>query len=871
MFTDRYHHRKAWSTGFSLALFALAGNGALAQGADSDEALEEIVVTGTMIQGIDPVGSNVIGLDEQDIEATGVNSATDLLRKVPQMADFNTVPPPAGQGSIPFSPPVLRGVGGLSGMSTLVLLDGHRIIPVGPGHNWIDTQMIPAAHLERTEIIPDGGSSIYGSDAVAGVINFITKKNIEGPSVLGRYGMGKGDYDTLDLTASFGHTWDDGSLVLSYTYADREALLGKDLGYIDDDQSDVGGEDARTTQCSPGNVAVTEGDPPVTTVYPLPGNTPGAPNRCSTSDYASYYPAEERHSLFATLQQDIGSKSSLEVLAYYSKRDSTEYNTIEALRRSGDITDANPYFTSFQGETAHTVDFSYEDAWGKGRELPSEYDAFQLMPTLSVDLNNDWSMRVSLNYGKSESLFLNYDINASAQADALAGTTIATALNPYDPAASDPAVLAAIGDFLTDAQDTTQDMTEARVVFNGTLGDLGGGELRVAGGVETRTEGYDRKTLTGTRSSGFEDIANIDRRVNSIFAEVYLPLSDTFELSLAARYDDYDDVGNTTNPKVGITWQATDAVTVRGSWGTSFHAPALADLGARQEYQIIPVSPFRAADSPFFPDFFRPTIIFAGAAEGIKPETAETFSIGVDFEITSELRLGVTYWDLLYEERMDQNAGFFFGPEYYTDPINFPFFIRDPADAQEIRDTFGDHPVAGFPDLETVFFIFGQPYVVTNQNKMNMGSYDLSGLDFGLQYAADAGNGSLDASLSGTYLLNRKKEQLQGSGFVDTLKYGDFNSGVSKLNLSASLGWGSGPLYVSGTAYYRGGSDVGSTSIDSYTTIGLFGSYDLNDVWALTLNMDNALDEDPPFRISNTGVAYLNTGRVTTLGVKAQF
>jgi iron complex outermembrane receptor protein len=466
---------------------------------------------------------------------------------------------------------------------------------------------------------------------------------------------------------------------------------------------------------------------------------------------------------------------------------------------------------------------------------------------------------------------MNWALNASEQEAALAGTTQATALNPYDPASSDSSVLDAIADYLNLAQDTDQDMFEVRVVIDGALGSMGGGDIRVAAGLETREEGYHRKTLTGPLATGFSTAADVDRRVNSIFAEAYLPVTETLELSLAARYDDYDDVGDTTNPKIGVTWQPSDAVSIRGSWGTSFHAPSLADIGAPLLYEFIPVSPFREADSPFFPDFFRPTILFSGAAEGLKPEEAETFSIGGDFQIGPDLMLSVTYWDLLYEDRMDQNASFFFTPAYYEDPVNADFFIRDPASPQEIRDTFGDHPVAGFPSLEVLWAVFGQPYVVSNQNKMNMGSYDLSGLDFSLDYSTDLGGGALDASLSGTYLLKRDKEQLQGSGFTDTLEVGDFARETAKLNLVASLGWGNDAAYVSGTVYHRGSADVGSESIDSFTTLDLYGSYYLNDTWSLMATVENALDEEPPFRISDYGVAFLNKGRVITLGVKAEF
>ena len=159
---------------------------------EDEEDVEVISVTGTLIEGVNPVGSNVIGLNQEKIIEQGVTSATDLLRRIPQMADFNAVPENTLTASIPFEPPQIRGIGGLSGMATLVMLGGNRLVPVGP-MNWVDSSMIPASLLERVEVIPDGGSSIYGSDAVAGVINFIPKKDMEGGELSVQYGMGAGD------------------------------------------------------------------------------------------------------------------------------------------------------------------------------------------------------------------------------------------------------------------------------------------------------------------------------------------------------------------------------------------------------------------------------------------------------------------------------------------------------------------------------------------------------------------------------------------------------------------------------------------------------------------------------------------------------
>lgn len=829
------------------------------------EEIQEVVVTGTLIKGTAPAGSPVISMTAAEVEAIGATNATELMRRLPQAGDFNSVPQPTTTSSIPYSPVQLRGIGGLSGMATLILLDGKRIVPTATGMNWIDTQMIPAGIIDRVEVITDGGSSTYGSDAVAGVVNFITKREQDGLTLDGTYGFGEGDSSQWDAGITYGGEVGGGTFVLSYAYSDRSDLLGGDLGYLVEDKTASGGQDNRSISCAPGTISAND------TTYALPSLAPGSVNYCSAFDELSYYPEEQRHSLFGTLSLPFSENVSLDVNAFWSRREAGVQDPDNA-RSSGTINSTNPYFSAIDGETSQDVAFSYEDAFGI-RKNPSVYKAWQLTPTLNVNFTQNWSARFELNHGESDSNFVEHTIFGAAQAAALAGTTLATALNPYDPAASDPAILAAIADG-RNRENSHQELSEARIVLNGSLFDMPAGEAKIAFGAEYRREVYDHLAETGTGSAPtVSGETSLDRAITSVYAELFVPVTEHFRASLSARYDDYDDVGSTTNPKIGLTYEPAEWVSLRGSWGTAFHAPSLADLAAPLGYQLfLPISPFREADSPFFPDFFMPSFLLAGAAPGITPEEATTWSFGADFKPTENLRFAVTYWNLEYTERIDQNAGFFFGPGYYSDPANAPYFILKPETPDEIRNFFGEFPVMGFPDLEAMFAIFGSPYVVSDQRKQNLGALKLDGIDLTLAYSHDAGGGSLYTNLNGTYLLSREKENVRGSGFVETLDFGDFNSPISPLNISGTLGWRRGPFDASTTIYHRSSADVGAETIDSFTTVALFAAYDLTDNIRATLNVDNLFGEEPPLRPSViNGVAYINAGRIIKLGARIKF
>lgn len=873
MYKTMPHHKLSLAVmaGLSVSLSASA----IAQDTqtEEEEEFEVIAVTGTLIEGVNPVGSNVIGLNQEKIIEQGVTSATDLLRRIPQMADFNAVPENTLSSSIPFEPPQIRGIGGLSGMATLVMLNGNRLVPVGPV-NWVDSSMIPASLLERVEVIPDGGSSIYGSDAVAGVINFIPKKDMEGGELSVQYGMGAGDFDRLDLSGGFGTSWDKGTLVTAFSYGDRSPMYGRDQDFIRDNLTAEGGADYRSTSCNPGNILLDN------TLYGLPGADASSPNYCSAYDAQSYYPEEERYSIFANLTQELSDSLSVDVLAYYSRRDATDYDPAD-VRASATITADNPDFVSVGDETSNTVSFSYSDVWGESGANPSMYEQWQITPSLTWQITDTWKLKSTVNYGKSNSYYHDFRINADAQLAALSASSPDAALNPYNISATNPSVLAAIKDSVDDTS-TDQELAEIKFIANGDLMEFAGGIMRAAIGTEFRRESYFQTVNSGpVGNPATSSVRDIDRNVKSVFGEIYIPLvgSDNMmpgiqhlDVSISGRYDDYNDVGSSTNPKIAVTWNPMDDLTVRGTWGTSFHAPALADLVAPQSYELfLPISPLRASDSPFVPDFFKPSFLLGGASDGIAPETAETMSLGTDWYATDSLKLSLTYWSINYEDRLDQNAGFFFGPGYYDDPVNDDFYILNPASADEVIAQFGEFPAQGFPSLEAMFAIFGAPYVVSDQRKDNMGAYELNGIDYSLQYYHDTDFGELDFSLSGTYVMNRDKENVQGAGFSDTLALGDFNEPISAFNSVATLGLRQDDWYVSGTVFHRGGADVGEESIDSYTTLSLFATYNYTMDTQVTFNVDNVTDEAPPFRLIDEGVAYKAMGRFFSVGLKTRF
>src|SRR5258708_7464805 len=148
------------------------------------------------------------------------------------------------------------------------LLVGAGVLQTFP-----DPTIIPPGILERVEVTPGGGSSIYGSDAIGGVINFVTRRKFDGVEATGHYGVAD-NYTTYDANLTVGHGWSGGSALLSYAYARHDDLLGANRDYATSNHTAQGGSDLRNTACSPGNITI--GATPLA----LPRRVGGTPDPC---------------------------------------------------------------------------------------------------------------------------------------------------------------------------------------------------------------------------------------------------------------------------------------------------------------------------------------------------------------------------------------------------------------------------------------------------------------------------------------------------------------------------------------------------------------------------------------------------------------
>jgi len=855
-----------------------AEDGAAATGARTDKALlEEITITastGTLIRGVAPTGTNTIGLDRNAIAELAPTSTNDLLANVAQVTNmFNTAPTPGATIGLPFNRPNIRQLGASGGSTTLLLLNGHRMVSSGVLQTSPDASVIAPAVLDRVEIVPDGGSSIYGSDAIGGVINFLTRREVEGVELSAQQGFGD-HYDSTDINLTAGTQWDKGSAYLSYNYTDNDETLGRDLDWVYQDHSPRGDTDFRVLFCNPGTITAAGQN------YRMQDSAPGE-NRCDETDVLSVFPKATNDRVFGTVEQALSDTLVFDMTGYFSDRKTVTSGMGAAngtgVRGMGTITAANPYFRPIATETSQSVNFNYSEVFGDALDSTVKLDAWMLTPRLLWEFSDDWRLSTSVNYGQSTNKVENEQISSAAETAALAGTTPDTALNPYDVAQTHPQVLDAIRDFMLYGS-ADQSLLQVRSVADGTAYALPTGDVKLALGVEYMEEDIDARQGEGPADNLQLFSAGDSRDIGSVFGEVIVPIMNgnagLLDLSLSARYDDYSDVGSTTNPKVGLSYHPIDELTLRGNWGTSFHAPSLADMGDSVDSRVttLPISPLLAPGANPL-DFLRPTWIIAGGNPDLKPEEADTFSFGFDWLPTSErldgLSVSATYYHVDFTDQLTLPP--FLEPGFFENASFQEFYIVNPT-LEQVQDIAGGMRVENGTDVESQYAA-APPYILFDARRTNLGSVKVDGIDFDVHYATPVRDAVLLAGVAGSYALDRDERPADGAATENGLEYG-----VSRLQLVAQLGWSRGPASANLRVNHNSGYDADpQVKVHGFTTTNLFAAYVFEGSgWrgdtTVSVNVDNLLDVEPPYYNNITGFANGSTlGRVVYLGIAQKF
>jgi len=863
--------------------------------AQSDASDEEIVVTGTLIRGIAPGGSQSIAIDQTKIATIGAVNTSELLSNVPQAGTFLAYAAIRGAFGVNISVnrPTLRYLGntGSSSASTLVLVDGHRLPGMGVRQSSMDLDAISPNSVERIDVITDGGSSTYGSDAIGGVINFITRKSFDGVEAKGSYGFAD-NYNQYNASIIAGKTFGNVSAYVAYDFSKHDGLVGLDRDFSQN--RDWVNSVPVDVACAVGSVRATVSG--VTTTYALPGLAPGLGNRCDNSEYASLYPAEEKHSVLASLVVDTGGPVSFAVKAYYVQRTNNSTSGPLALASGVTLRNTSPFFIALPGAPPSELFFvNLAPLYGNFSPQDSSLESYGITPSVKWDIGSAWQMNAMFNYGIGKAKVLAQSLNAAEI------TTAATA-NAFDPVnLSSPVnapALARARDWFSFGR-AKHDLVNARAIFDGPLFELPAGKVRAAFGTEYLRESFAGWSVPGSALTAAQIGVLVDRKkdreVKSVFGELNVPLMGggsglgELSVSLSGRYDHYSDFGGTFNPKIGVNFAPVDWLKLRGNWGTAFQAAGislLADPAPSFNITSQLVRPNAKAGLPITATRTN-VITFSGADLPVDPQKAKTWSLGFDIKppVLEGFSAGLTYYSLDFKDIISTPS--LVSPRLYIDYLD-RIVTYDAGDAalkaffdQLVASggTGGAQALASLPNGD-----FSSVYSIADGRSSNFTRILTTGLDFYARMRQETGFGDVFADVSGNYILTFKQQASAAAPIVSTLELD-----TTKLRMQTTLGTNVGNLLAQVVWNHSQGYNITPTAtnlqqshVDSFNVFNLFLQYKVpgesriaKDL-TLSLNVDNLFDQDPPlFRGQATtfnGFANgFTLGRLVRLGVSKRF
>lgn len=727
--------------------------------------LDEVVVTGSHIRGVTP-SSPVIEISRDEIDRSGYTSLPDLLRSLPQNFAGGSSPQTAtgsaggnaNNGSFGGgSAPNLRGLGATS---TLTLIDGHRLAQ-DTDAGAVDITAIPLDAIERIEVITDGASAAYGSDAVAGVVNIILRTPYDGAkgTISSGYATDGGGLDKR-ASVSAGKTWDGGGVLGTFEHESQDGVLASQRDF---------------TQ----------------TVY--------APY--------TLLPATNRNSYFLSSKQSLISGLTASFEGFYTSRG------------------AQFFSTETPGVTA---------------DIPSAVKSYGGTGEVRAALPLDWVVSLDGTFGNQR-----------------------TYEPVYISTVAEPSSTYAYADY------TTGSTREVEISADGPLFKAPGGFARLAIGGGHRHEGFDDALLfPGGLST---PVGSGSRNVNYGFGELAVPViaprgdghAGSLDVNVSGRLEHYSDFGGAAVPKLGARYYLTQALTIRGDWGRSFHAPTLFQVYAP------PAVSLQTFADPNSPKGVSPALLQSGGNPGLRPERATSWTLGTDYkpDWLPGSQLQATYFNIAYRDRISQITDTL---SALANPLDAPYVTLSPSAAQQqalIAQAGG-----------VLTNLTGAPYdpasvaAIVDFRNINIAQQNIEGVDLLFDKKSRLSAFDLDNFVNGTYLQLRNRitdlqpeQELAGTVF-----------NPPRLRLRGGATVARAGLSVTGTVNYIGPESnnlvTGSPDVASWTTIDAQVAYVVASGplsgFRVSLSAINLLDRNPPYLQYNayrTGFNF-DEANVTPLG-----
>ena len=886
-----------------ISVMCVAGP-ALAQ-QTAPQKLEKVEITGSSIKRVQDEGAQPIQIiSKADIDRAGITSAEQLVATISANgtgADnlSSNVGIQLGTTDRNNNGNTSANLRGLGASSTLVLLNGRRISTHGAKANAVDLNSIPLAAVQRVEVLKDGASAIYGTDAIGGVINFILRKDFTGVELTAFADITQhpgGDLHRGSILAGKGDLAKDGFNVMASLTVDKQYRLSGPQRSFANGYQPARGLSPDTT----GTPFATQTGVAGTAIglrYTLPSTgtqtynranllsfqgkcdsvptmsqyqsalwaSPGFANACAY-DYGGsevLIQPVERTNLVSrgTLQLNANHAAFVEVVA--SRTEAQKLFEPYQITTTGSLLGAaypvgKPFYqnlSAFIPSFNATLPIAYR--WRCNdcglRTVETTTDNYRLLTGIDGILGGKWDYKLGLSTAASKAesnLRSGFFYQAPMIAALASGQVNPWLLTGQTQTAAGQALLNAARADGTRLFGGESKLLQLDGAISGELINLPAGPLSAAAGFDVRRESY--KFSDGSRSTQpvyqapFDaEFPKVSRDIKAVYAEVAVPIFKRLEATIAVRHDRYSDFGGTTNPKVSLKWNPLNEVLFRGSYNTGFRAPSFFQLyGAQGEGPV----PGNIADPVLCPAgnvlgadlsvcAIKPNAR-QGGNRSLSPEKSKQWSIGTVLAPTDWISASVDLWQIKRSDRIYELTPQQVIANYQTFPENL---VRG-SDGR--LDGPGGFIRAGFVNAEG----------------------DITrGADVGLQLNGKLGQGRWNAALDGTYIDSFRSRIFASQPYTETV--GKWNSRdlfvrwKHQARFTYTNGPWSGTVSQNFTAGYKDEVPVGvvppgfDPDVKSYTIYNASATYTGFRNTTLTLGVKNLFDRDPPFTAHNLDFA----------------
>jgi len=860
--------------GGELALSALS---ALAQ---ETATLDRVEITGSSIKRLAAEQSlPVTVLKADDLAKAGVSNAEQVMTFIAANQSSTTTTNSVGASTGGAAYANLRGLGD---SRTLVLVNGKRMVNNPYSAAAVDLNALPFGSIDRVEVLTDGASAIYGTDAIAGVINFITRKEYQGVglSADGSWPTASGGGQTYDfgISGGIGSLSEQGWNVFGgVSYRQQNVLRSKDRSFANTAYIPSQGIDNTSGRTSPATYTQGSGawNPS------LPGcNPPGSINIGGGCyfDYVTQIdliPKQEQISLLAKGSYAVNKDNTVS-LEYLQANNKVAVQIAPASIPGMTMGPTSPYFPGNGSVPANTdpafdptqpISVTWRLTGAGNRQSEFTNDTYRVLANWDGQYKG-WDYSASLFQSKSTVTynFTGGYVNSDNIVNGIAGTNGAPYLNPFGPQSDAGAAFIQSSQLLGEVQKATGTLNSFLANTSGEIYKLPAGSMILAVGVEFKTESNNytnnfalSRPAASSGIAGAEDISG-NRRDNAIMAELNIPIVKELDVNLAIRYDDYSDFGSTTNPKASFRWQPTQALLFRGSYNTGFRAPTLQDSYAPNsvtytgnKYDDAILCP-NGKDGALGPggvatrDCNQQFQQQQGGNPNLKPETSKAWSVGFAVQPVASTTIGLDYWNY----NVANSIGVTGENVIMGDQTKYAnLIVRCSQLAPDVAATYDN-----CKGLTT-----GDPIAYFVNTQLNLGNYKTSGIDItGTWQSAASDYGRFNIGYRGTYVMTYEYQLENGGAYFNNLGVYFNGNPVARYKQVMNFGWQYGAWAAQLINRYSGSYQDESPDVNGNPrSVAGTNTWDLAVTWsgvkglAVTAGLTNMFNQIPPFSNQASG------------------